>query len=183
MPLRRLTPLAVLVLAGCAGGYRPVSDTPVQIGRPYSVRGHRYVPAPAPDYDMLGYASWYGGESGHRTALGEKFRARWLTGAHRTLPLPTYVEVTSLATGRRILVRINDRGPFAGGDSRIIDLAQGAANELGLTGSPAAVRVRVVTPDEGDRARLRRGKAATPLPPVAEDVLQSFRAQLAASHH
>src|SRR3546814_4237804 len=60
---------AVVALAGCGGGveYRPVSDVPVRVGKPYSVRGVTYVPAADPGYDYLGYASWYGGESGQRT--------------------------------------------------------------------------------------------------------------------
>lgn len=167
----------VALLAGCAA--RPVSDWPVKIGRPYAVRGVTYVPAADPTYDMLGRASWYGNESGDRTANGERFRAKWVTAAHTTLPLPSYVEVTALATGRRLLVRVNDRGPFARG--RILDLSRGAARELGIEAAgTAAVRVRVVTPDARDAARLRQGKAARALPPESERVLASLRAQLAA---
>ena len=82
----------LLAVSACAGGnYRPVRDTPVVIGRPYTVRGATYVPAADPTYDMLGYASWYGNESGDRTANGERFRSNWITAAHTTLPLPTYV--------------------------------------------------------------------------------------------
>src|SRR3546814_6422804 len=63
----RLLPLlAVAALAACAGGYKPVSDTPVKIGRPYTVRGTTYTPAADPRYDMLGYARWSGNESGDR---------------------------------------------------------------------------------------------------------------------
>jgi rare lipoprotein A len=170
------------LLSACAGGnFRPVSDTPVRIGRPYVVRGQTFVPAADPTYDMLGYASWYGPESGNKTANGERFRADWITGAHTTLPLPTYVEVTSLQTGRRIIVRINDRGPFIKGP-RIIDLSRGAAAQLGIKAiGHAAVRVRVVEPSEQDRDRLRYGKPALELPPVAESVLQNLRAQLSAA--
>lgn len=169
-----------LLLAGCAS-YRPVSDTPVRIGRPYTVRGTLYTPARDPGYDMLGLASWYGSESGNRTANGEKFRARWITAAHTTLPLPSYVEVTALDTGRRILVRVNDRGPFVG-KGRILDLSRGAAQQLGLRAAgPAAVRVRIVEPDARDRDRLRHGKPARDLPPVPEAVRQDLRAQLSAA--
>ncbi len=169
-----------LMLSACAGGpFSPVSDTPVRIGQPYSVRGVTYVPAAAPTYDALGYASWYGGESGNRTANGEKFRSDWITAAHTTLPLPTYVEVTALDTGRRIIVRVNDRGPFA--RARLIDLSRGAAEELGIrTQGHAPVRVRRVEPLERDRERLRRGKPATPLPPVPEGELRQLRALLSA---
>ena len=173
---------AILALSGCAGGnYRPVSDTPVRIGRPYTVRGQTFVPAADPTYDMLGYASWYGPESGNKTANGERFRPDWITAAHTTLPLPTYVEVTSLQTGRRIIVRINDRGPFIKG-SRIIDLSRGAAAQLGIKAiGYAPVRLRIANPSEKDRERLRHGKPAAELPPVSEPTLQNLRAQLKAA--
>lgn len=165
-------------LSACAS-YRPVSDTPVKIGRPYTIRGVTYVPAADPAYDVLGYASWYGNESGNRSANGEKFRAKAVAGAHTTLPLPSYIEVTALDTGRTILVRINDRGPFARG--RVIDLSRGAAEELGIRASGrAAVRVRVVDPPERDRERLRDGKAARERPAVSGRVLENLRAQFAA---
>ncbi|MBT0666918.1 septal ring lytic transglycosylase RlpA family protein [Novosphingobium profundi] len=168
-----------LALAACGGGtrFRPVSDTPVRIGPPYSVRGARYTPRAQPGYDMLGYATWYGNESGNQTASGERFRAKWITGAHKDLPLPSYVEVTALDTGRRILVRVNDRGPF-GDPTRILDLSKGAAQELGvLAKGKAAVRVRVVEPDEKDKARLRKGKSARTLPPVSARALASLQSQ------
>lgn len=172
---------AVLTLSACAGGnYRPVSDYPVRIGQPYSIRGTTYVPAAAPAYDALGYASWYGSESGNRTANGERFRPDWITGAHTTLPLPTYVEVTALDTGRRIIVRINDRGPFAHGN-RIIDLSRAAAEELGIKAQGIApVRVRRVEPSEEDRERLREGEPAGTLEPVSQRELQALRARLSA---
>jgi rare lipoprotein A len=130
---------------------------------------------------MLGYASWYGHESGTRTANGERFRPDWVTSANTTLPLPTYVEVTALDTGRRIIVRINDRGPFVRGP-HIIDLSSAAAELLGMKAQgQAPVRVRRVEPSEKDRERLRRGKPARVLPPVRERVLQNLRAQIAAA--
>jgi len=173
--------IATLALSACAGGnFRPVSDTPVRIGPPYSIRGTTYVPAAAPAYDVVGYASWYGNESGNRTANGEQFRPGWITAAHTTLPLPTYVEVTALDTGRRIIVRVNDRGPFVQGP-RIIDLSRGAAEALGVKAQGhAPVRVRKVEPSDKDRGRLREGKPAAALPPVPQQELQRLRAQLAA---
>jgi len=176
--------LAALALSACAGGrnFRPVSDVPVRIGGPYTVRGTTYTPAAEPGYDRLGYATWYGPESGSQTANGERFRPDWITAAHRTLPLPTYVEVTALDTGRRIVVRINDRGPFAGG-SRIIDLSRGAAEQLGIRRQGLApVRIRAVEPSEKDRERLRKGKPAAELPPVSGRQLESLRAQLAGAN-
>lgn len=168
-----------LSLSACAGNnYRPVADTPVRVGPAYTIRGATYVPAAAPTYDALGYASWYGSESGNRTANGEQFRPGWITAAHTTLPLPTYVEVTALDTGRRIIVRVNDRGPFAQG--RIIDLSHGAAEQLGIKAQGhAAVRVRRVEPTEKDRERLRKGKPAASLERVSERDLQRLRARMA----
>ena len=171
----------VLALAACGGGrdYRPVSDVPVRIGPPYSVRGTTYTPTADPAYDRVGYATWYGPESGSQTANGERFRPDGISAAHTTLPLPTYVEVTALDTGRRIVVRVNDRGPFAGG-SRIIDLSRGAAEELGVRAQGVApVRVRVVEPSARDRERLREGKPARELAPIAGRELESLKARLA----
>ncbi len=173
---------AAMALAACGGGtkFRPVSDVPVRVGKPYTVRGVTYVPAADPTYDYLGYASWYGNESGNRTANGERFVPKAVTAAHTTLPLPSYVEVTSLETGRTILVRINDRGPFSG-RGRIIDLSRGAAEQLGIRAvGQAAVRVRVVEPPEKDRRKLREGKGAPARPVVDGETLAYLRAQLAA---
>jgi rare lipoprotein A len=84
-----------------------------------------------------GQASWYGpGFYGNRTANGEVFRPGTLTAAHRTLPFGTKVRVTNLWNGRTAVVRINDRGPFHG--NRVIDLAHGAANQLGVVASGVA---------------------------------------------
>ena len=90
-----------------------------------------------------GQASWYGpGFYGNRTASGEVLRPGTYTAAHRSLPFGTRVRVTNLNNGRSAVVRINDRGPFTGG--RIIDLAHGAATDLGVTSSGlATVRLEV----------------------------------------
>ncbi|WP_409518728.1 septal ring lytic transglycosylase RlpA family protein [Paraburkholderia sp. LEh10] len=88
-----------------------------------------------------GNASWYAAKfQGRRTASGEHFDGRALTAAHRTLPLGTYVRVTSLATAKSVVVRINDRGPFV--KNRIIDLSYAAAHTLGLTRAPS-MRVQI----------------------------------------
>jgi len=166
-------------LAACGGGakFRTVSDVPVRVGPPYKVRGVTYTPASQPGYDVLGYATWYGNESGNQVANGERFRPGWITAAHKTLPLPSYVEVTSLDTGRRIVVRVNDRGPY-GESARVIDLSRGAAEALGIRSQgKAAVRVRVVEPPEKDRAALRKGKAATELSPVSPATLANLQSQ------
>ncbi len=171
--------LTILSLSACAGGsYRPVSDVPVRIGPPYMIKGQHYVPAADPAFDFLGYTSWYGSESGNRTANGERFRPGWVTAAHTTLPLPSYVEVTALDSGRTILVRINDRGPYVG-KARIIDLSKGAAEQLGIRAQGhVPVRVRIANPSEEDRQRLRTGKPARERPTVPEKQLVNLREQL-----
>ncbi|HAO31473.1 MAG TPA: septal ring lytic transglycosylase RlpA family protein [Candidatus Competibacter sp.] len=93
--------------------------------------------------NQIGTASWYGpGFHGRTTASGERFNQNQLTAAHRRLPLGTRVKVTNLQNGRKIEVRINDRGPYRGG--RIIDLSKAAAKRLAMHSSGVA-RVRVET--------------------------------------
>ncbi len=101
-------------------------------------------PVPRVVHSAKGQASWYGpGFYGNRTANGEVFRPGTLTAAHRTLPFGTKVRVTNLWNGRSAVVRINDRGPFHG--NRVIDLAHGAAQTLGVTASGIAhVRLDVL---------------------------------------
>ena len=98
-----------------------------------------------PVFTEIGVASWYGrGFRGKRTADGERFNMNALTAAHRTLPFNSYVRVTDIATGRSVVVRINDRGPYAG--DRIIDLSARAARELGITDDGTArVRIELVS--------------------------------------
>ncbi|MGE0160706.1 MAG: septal ring lytic transglycosylase RlpA family protein [Gemmatimonadales bacterium] len=99
-------------------------------------------------YDERGLASWYGEEfNGRSTSSGETFDMYALTGAHRTLPIPTYVRVTNLANGRSVIVRVNDRGPFRDPDNRIIDVSYAAAVRLDmLREGTANVRVQAVEP-------------------------------------
>lgn len=164
---------AMVMLAGCgsfdgkreggpAAGPAPASaasgvvDGPVKIGDPYRVGDTTYTPADVADYDEVGYASWYGEElAGRPTANGETFDPAGISAAHKTLPLPSYVEVTALDTGRTILVRVNDRGPMA--NDRLIDLSRGAADQLGLSEGVSAVRVRRTSPPAAERAQLRAG--------------------------
>ena len=95
------------------------------------------APQPRVKSVSVGQASWYGpGFYGNRTANGEVFRPGTLTAAHRTLPFGTQVRVTNMRNGRSTIVRINDRGPFHG--QRVIDLAHGAATEVGLISSGVA---------------------------------------------
>jgi rare lipoprotein A len=115
---------------------------------PYEVFGKKYyVLESSKGYRQRGTASWYGSKfHGRRTSSGEPYDMHLATAAHKTLPLPTYAEVTNLGNGRKIIVKINDRGPFK--DNRLIDLSYGAALRLGIiaTGT-AAVEVRVIGSD------------------------------------
>ncbi len=165
------------------GGISPqstgVSDTPVRIGAPYKVGNKTYTPEDVAAYDEVGYASWYGANfDGRQTANGEIFSATGYSGAHKTLPLPTYVEVTNLETGRTILVRINDRGPFA--DDRLIDLSEAAARQLGIVEQGVAgVRVRKVNPPEQERAILRNGGEASLRADTPDSLTRILRERLA----
>jgi rare lipoprotein A len=113
----------------------------------YEVFGKRYyVMASAEGWVERGTASWYGpGFHSASTSLGERYDMYAMTAAHKTLPIPAYAEVTNLRNGRKVVVRINDRGPFVG--DRIIDLSYTAAAKLDmLTAGTAPVEVRVITP-------------------------------------
>lgn len=113
--------------------------------KPYAVAGRSYVPLTGDvSYLESGLASWYGRKfHGRRTASGEPYDMFAMTAAHRTLPIPSYARVRNPANGREVVVRINDRGPFAPG--RIIDLSYAAAAKLGLLAGVAPVTVRRLT--------------------------------------
>ena len=149
--------LAGLTLAACASGPRladlnapgaagaPTSRyTGYKTGQPYQVKGVWYYPKDQPNYDEVGIASWYGEQFHNRyTADGEVFDMNMASAAHKTLPLPSLVEVTNLANGRTVVVRVNDRGPFV--DGRVIDMSKAAAAELGFVAAGITkVRVRYV---------------------------------------
>ncbi|MFM9828783.1 MAG: septal ring lytic transglycosylase RlpA family protein, partial [Sphingomonas sp.] len=148
MPLlrRRAELLLLAGLSACAGPRPPPAAAPppvtvlapkpapraapapgaVKIGNPYQVLGKTYVPADDRSYDVRGIASWYGpGFHALNTANGERYDQDALSAAHKTLPMPSYVEVENLDNGRRLVVRVNDRGPFV--DGRIIDLSRRSA--------------------------------------------------------
>ncbi|MBW8755370.1 MAG: SPOR domain-containing protein [Sphingomonadales bacterium] len=124
----------------------PAADYPVVLGDPIQIGGTTYTPEDRLNYDAVGYAD-IGGDGGET-----------ISAAHKTLPLPSYVEVTSLESGKTILARVVRRGPM---DDRLIALSPGAASQLGLAGSARpAVRVRRVNPPEQERALLRAGSHA-----------------------
>lgn len=101
-----------------------------KIGNPYQVQDITYYPQEYDYYEEVGTASWYGADfHGKMTANGETYNLGAMTAAHQTLPLPSMVKVTNLNNGKSVVVRVNDRGPFA--KSRIIDLSESAAEKLG----------------------------------------------------
>ncbi|WP_374405630.1 SPOR domain-containing protein [Pelagerythrobacter sp.] len=165
-----------LALAGCGGGDRPQSvvaaqpdatgpaaDYPMVLGDPFTVDGVEYVPTDAMNYDEVGYLAADG-------AAGPG-----VTASHRTLPLPSYIEVTSLASGRTILARVERRGPMTG--ARLLALSPEALAQLGEA-EGAAVRVRRVNPPEVQRAELRAGRAAPLRMDTPETLLGVLRRKL-----
>ena len=189
MPVPMLTLMLILTLmlsAGCAT--RPPADRdgppasppadlarrpdaeprvePLRIGgpnKPYEVLGRRYEPLTSDvPLQQTGGASWYGRKfHGRPTASGELYDMYAMTAAHKTMPIPSYARVRNPANGREIIVRVNDRGPFA--DGRIIDLSYAAALKLGVLAGVAPVQVRRIT-----HAEIRAGlaNAAAPFEPM-----------------
>lgn len=158
-------------VAGRPATARATPSTPdgrVKIGQPYMVLGHWYTPSDDRSYDVTGIASWYGpGFHALSTASGERYDQDAISAAHKTLPLPCYVEVSNLDSGRTLVVRVNDRGPFV--DGRIIDLSRRSAQLLGVDRPGTAhVRVRRVYPDQTVIASLQPPPAPPPPPITAE---------------
>lgn len=173
LPVNRNLPLVALTLllaTGVAANARdkalpyptngPQADYPMVLGKPFVVDGVTYTPADTLNYDVVGWAATSNIGSG-------------ITASHRTLPLPSYVEITALDTGRTILVRLERRGPMTG--QLLTELSPAAAEQLGIAGQAnAAVRVRRVNPPEPERAALRSGREAPPrmeTPPSLRNVL------------
>ena len=141
-----------------------------RVGEPYEIGGTWYYPREDKAYNRVGKASWYGELfHGRRTANGEIYDMDRLSAAHPTLPLPTYARVTNLNNGRSIVVRVNDRGPYA--NDRIIDLSRRSADVLGFRGNGVAtVRVQYLgrAPLSGDDSYERRYLASQGFAQVAE---------------
>lgn len=132
---------------------------------PYTVLGKTYhLIKDERSYKERGYASWYGKKfNGYHTSNGELYDMYAMTGAHKTLPIPSYVRVKNLDNGKSVVVRINDRGPFHEG--RIIDLSYAAAQRIGIhkTGT-GRVEVEIVLPDDAPPVPLRAaGKRGAPV--------------------
>jgi len=150
---------AALPLAPVNG---PSADFPVLVGDPFSAGGATFVPADTMNLDTVGYATV--GEGGSL-----------VSAAHHTLPVPSYVEVTSLVSGRTILVRVDRRGPM--GSANLIELSPAAAAQLGI-GDNAGVRVRRVNPPEAERALLRAGAPAPERIPTPKALLAVLNRKL-----
>lgn len=179
MKFRLAIPALALLAAACAhepqrpeppgpapdasGGGAVREEPRARLGNPpfYEVAGKRYVVlASAAGYVERGVASWYGPTfHGGRTATGETYDMNAMTGAHPTLPLPTWVQVTNLQNGRSVVVRLNDRGPFS--SNRIIDLSRAAAEQLDMIRAGTAM-VEVRSLAGGDP-----GSQAAPAAPLA----------------
>jgi rare lipoprotein A len=157
--------LFAVVLGGCTFGV-PISDrgkqqptagegvpatTPSKRGNPssYVVFGKRYyVLDNSEGFVQRGVASWYGTKfHGRDTSSGEIYNMHAMTAAHKTLPIPVYVQVKNLDNGRSTVVRVNDRGPFIAG--RIIDLSYAAAKKLGVDG-PGTANVEISVLSQGE---------------------------------
>jgi rare lipoprotein A len=142
----------------------PIVEAQSKYGNPksYVVQGNRYyVLKSANNFTERGIASWYGTKfHGERTSSGEPYDMYAMTAAHKSLPIPVFVEVTNLDNNRKIIVRVNDRGPFVQG--RIIDLSYVAAKKLGIDGKGTGrVEIRTIDP---------RKKTASAQPTVPKEI-------------
>ncbi len=193
MRLNRTKFVAVAALAiglcgcGVGGGYDaavaqtsanpPQVDSPPVIGDAYSIGGKRYEPKDNAAFDQVGYARVFSEEKrGTGTPNGETINPDLIEAAHQTLPMPSYVEVTHLETGKTILVRINNRGPMT--QQAVIELSPLAASELGIVGGTAAVRVRRVNPPLPERAALRSGRPVPARLDTPPSLLSALRRQM-----
>lgn len=142
--------------------------------KPYQINGIWYYPKEDPDYNVVGIGSWYGEQfHNRRTANGELFDMNIPSAAHKTLPLPSLVEVTNLDTGQKMILRVNDRGPFVG--DRIIDLSKAAADQLGYRRAGVAkVRVKYVGPAPKAVFEAPRQYARAAPPPPVRNAPRSF---------
>ena len=166
----------IVLLSGCASdrdsldGYSQASAISgkggvYKVGKPYKIAGKWYYPQEDYSYSEVGMASWYGEDFHHKkTANGEKYDMHTLTAAHRTLPLPSIVRVTNLENGRSLVLRVNDRGPYA--KNRIIDISKRGAQLLGYqTKGVAKVRDEIL---EEESKKLKAALTGQPMEPVRD---------------
>ena len=159
------SPARVSYAAESFGAARvPQGGGTYKIGKPYTIAGRWYFPQEDPGYDRRGVASWYGADfHGKKTANGEIYNVNALTAAHPTLPIPSFAYVTSIKTGRTVLVRVNDRGPYA--KDRIMDLSRRTAEALGIASAGISeVRVKYAgrAPLDGNDRQEQRFLAEQP---------------------
>jgi len=149
------------------------------VGKPYNINGRTYVPSENANYRAEGIASWYGPDfHGRQTANGEVYDMHAISAAHTTMPLPSYARVTNLDNNRSIIVRVNDRGPYA--RNRVIDLSIGTAKALDFYGRGLArVRVEYVgrAPIAGtdDRMLLATLREGSPAPAPSQVMVASAK--------
>lgn len=150
-----------------------------RVGKPYNINGRTYVPAEEPNYRADGIASWYGPDfHGRLTANGEVYDMHGISAAHTTMPLPSYARVTNLENGRSIVVRVNDRGPYA--RERVIDLSIGTAKALNFySNGLARVRVEYLgrAPIDGsdDRMLMATLREGSPAPAPSKVMVATAR--------
>ncbi len=187
-----------LVLGGCGvfGGHKsdarpergvggsPVTDSQIvqdevaTLGQPYTIDGQRYEPRDDIMFDEVGYGIVKDDAlSGSATSIGEGYNPSAMVAAHRILPVPSYVEVTHLDTGKTILVRVNDRGPMK--KDRIIALSSGAARALGISDNGSTpLRVRRVNPPTQEKGMLRAGGMAQDRLDTPSSLLSALKRRL-----
>jgi rare lipoprotein A len=146
----------------------PTHEKRTRAGNPstYEVLGKRYqVMASSQGYIERGIASWYGKKfHGRKTSNGEVYNMYAMTAAHKTLPIPSYLQVTNLKNGKQVIVRVNDRGPFH--DNRIVDLSYAAASKLGIIATGTGmVELRALEPDQPTSRVADSKPAAAPASP------------------
>ncbi len=177
LPVNQFLPLAALILAVTtgptsaddrrvtpAGG--PAADYPVVLGEAFTIGDVTWTPKDQLSYDAVGHGTVANGE------------AAGVSAAHKTLPLPSYVEVTALGSGRTILIRVERRGPMV--NDALLELSPDAASQLGIApGAHAPIRVRRVNPPEVERAALRSGGRVPERMETPEGLLKVLRRKLA----
>ncbi|SJZ59298.1 septal ring lytic transglycosylase RlpA family protein [Consotaella salsifontis] len=173
------SPRVTSLLAVRKGGGRTT------VGKPYRVRGRWYYPKEDPNYSKVGTASWYGPNfHGRLTANGEVYDMNSLSGAHPTFPLPSYARVTNEENGRSIVVRINDRGPFAHG--RLVDLSSRVADMLDFKSvGTAKVKLDYIgrAPTDGDDSAMLMAsyRPGPEVPAVPDSVMVASNAPATAA--
>lgn len=179
--------LLAATLAACAGKPTQAPVNPQSIVNPprsergnppfYEVFGKRYHVLDSSDgFRENGIASWYGRDfHGKPTSSGEPYDMYEMTAAHKTLPIPTWVEVTNIENGKQVIVRVNDRGPFV--DGRVIDLSLTAAEELDMVrNGTARVRVRALGAPAAAPVLVSSPPPAAPAPQRGFSIISEARA-------